>query len=411
VRTVQFASNTVSSPFVSGLAACLAGVTLLFGTGCAGLQLTTIKATQQRPSNVAIYFKVQDGAGQPLAGLTAEKFRIYEDDQLVSQYESKQTILNPEVAAVHYTLLLVDMSGSVSESGTGDALVEAVGTFTDRVEKQQKVGIYAFDGSPDLTPIVPFTDQAGSAKAGVQQLATFKPKDPSTNLNGAVVHALDELDAALGKATQPLKFGTLVVFTDGTDRANRVPAGDMEQHIKEKPFDVFAIGLGAEIQAEQLAKIGKSGTAMAADKSAITKAFDDVGVKVDARTKSYYLLSYCSPSRAGKHEVRIEAVVKNAPNDAEQTGSLRDDFDATGFAPGCDPNTPPSFDVTRGDALAPPPPPDKEKDKKVDVKAHVTIKASSPAPPHLPPPPPPSTPKPEPAPAPTPPPAQQDFTP
>ena len=181
----------------SWLLSCAAGVTLLSGAGCAGLQLTTIKATQQRPSNVAVYFKVQDAAGEPLAGLTADRFRIYEDDQLVSQYESKQTILNPEVAAVHYTLLLVDMSGSVSESGTGDALVEAVGTFTDRVEKQQRVGIYAFDGSPDLTPIVPFTDQAGSAKAGVQHLATFKPKDPSTNLNGAVVRALDELDTAL----------------------------------------------------------------------------------------------------------------------------------------------------------------------------------------------------------------------
>ena len=125
---MKLTSNTVSSPFVSGLAACLAGVTLLFGMGCAGLQLTTIKATQQRPSNVAIYFKVEDGAGQPLAGLTAEKFRIYEDDQLVSQYESKQTILNPEVAAVHYTLLLVDMSGSVSESGTGDAWKETAVT-------------------------------------------------------------------------------------------------------------------------------------------------------------------------------------------------------------------------------------------------------------------------------------------
>jgi hypothetical protein len=394
-------------PASAWVKAGLAGVTLMFGTGCAGLQLTTIKATEQRPSNVAIYFKVQDGAGEPLGGLTADRFRIYEDDQLVSQYESKQTILNPEVAAVHYTLLLVDMSGSVSESGTGDALVQAVGAFTDRVEKDQKVGIYAFDGSAELTPIVPFTDQAGNAKAGVQQLATFKPKDPSTNLNGAVVHALDELDDALGKATQPLKFGTLVVFTDGTDRANRVPAGDMEQHIREKPFDVFAIGLGAEIQPDQLARIGKSGTAMAADKTAITKAFDEVGAKVDARTKSYYLLSYCSPSRAGKHEVRIEAVVKANPNDSEQVGSLRDDFDATGFAPGCDPNTPPSFDVTRGDALAPPPP-EKDKDKKVDAKVHVTVKASSPPPPHLPPPPPANA---QPAPAPTPPPAQQDFTP
>src|SRR5262249_35231460 len=199
----------------------------------------------------------------------------------------------------------VDMSGSVSESGTGDTLVQAVGTFTDRVEKQQKVGIYAFDGSPDLTPIVPFTDQPGSAKAGVQQLATFKPKDPSTNLNGAVIKALDELDTSLGRATQPLKFGTLVVFTDGSDRANRATASDMIQHIKEKPFDVFAIGLGAEIKEDQLANVGKNGTAMAADKTAIVKAFDDIGAKVEGRTKSYYLLSYCSPSRAGKHEVRI----------------------------------------------------------------------------------------------------------
>jgi hypothetical protein len=390
---------------------------LILGTGCAGLQLTTIKATQQKPSNVAVYFKVEDSAGTPLGGLSKDSFRIYEDDQLVSQFESKQTILNPEVAAVHYTLLLVDMSGSVSESGTGDTLVQAVSTFTDRIEQQQKVGIYAFDGSPDLTPISPFSDQPGSAKAGVQVLSTFKPKDPSTNLNGAVVRALDELDTALGKATQPLKFGTLVVFTDGTDRANRVPAADMQQHIKEKPFDVFAIGLGAEIQPDQLASIGKSGTAMAADKNAVVKAFDEIGAKVDARTKSYYLLSYCSPSRAGKHEVRVEAFVKNSPNDSEQIGSLKDEFDATGFAPGCDPNAPPSFDVTRGDLLAPPPPPDKAKkaDLHVTVKASVSTTTKASSPPHLPPPPPPrADPAPPPATPPppqTPPPPAQDFTP
>lgn len=409
---------------------------LLLG-GCAGLQLTPIKTTQQRPSNVAIYFKVQKEGGEPVGGLTADKFRIYEDGQLVSQYESKQTILNPEVTAVHYTLLLVDMSGSVSQSGNGttDELVQAASAFTDHVEKQQKVAVYAFDGSPDLTPIAPFTDQPGSAKAAVQQLASFKPKDPSTNLNGAIVKALDELDTALGKAQQPLKFGTLVVFTDGTDRAGRVKQEEMEQHIKEKPFDVFAIGLGAEMKPEQLQRIGKSGTAMAADKNAIVKAFDDVGARVEARTKSYYLLSYCSPSRAGKHELRIEAVFQDAQGKSEETGSLRSDFDASGFAPGCDPNTPPAFDVTKGDALAPKPTDDdagksddgkkkkgdKDKDKDKDDKPAKPAKPARPAnasppPPKLPPPPapaqPPPPPPPEPKPA-TPPPAPppQDFNP
>jgi hypothetical protein len=387
---------------------------LASAVGCAGLQLTSIKMTQQKPSNVAVYFKVRAQGGDPVAGLTADKFRIYEDGQLVSQYESKQTILNPEVAAVHYTLLLVDMSGSVTESGTTPDLIAAVTAFTDRVEKQQKVAIYAFDGSPDLYPIVPFTDQPGSAKAGAQQLASFKPKDPSTNLNGAVVKALDELDNSLGKARQPLKFGTLVVFTDGTDHANRVSESDMRQHIREKPFDVFAIGLGAEIRPPQLEAVGKSGTALAADKNAIVKAFDDVGAKVDARTKSYYLLSYCSPARAGKHEVRIEAAVKDPDGQNEKTGSLKSDFDATGFAPGCDPNTPPTFDVTKGDELAPPLDDGKRSDKSdkdrkdarpAPAKPSVAPAARA-APAALPPPPPPAAT----APAPAPPPAQ-DFNP
>jgi hypothetical protein len=379
-----------------------------------GLHLTAIKATNSRPSNVAVYFKVETRSGEPVGGLTADRFKIFEDDNLVSQYESKQTILNPEVAAVHYTLLLVDMSGSVSESGTGETLVQAVGAFTERVEKDQKVAIYAFDGSPDLYPIVPFTDQAGNAKAGVQQLATFKPKDPSTNLNGAIVKALDELDNDLGKATQPLKFGTLVIFTDGTDRANRVPADVMRQHVVEKPFDVFAIGLGAEIQEHQLAEIGKSGTAMATDKNAIVKAFDDIGAKVDAKTKSFYLLSYCSPARAGKHELRVQAEVTQEGK-SPQTGSLESDFDATGFAPGCDPNTPPSFDVTKGDALAVHPDKDKDDDKgdkarEPHDKKDVHPKASG-SPPKLPPPPPPAAAAaPAPA-APPPPPAAAPATP
>jgi hypothetical protein len=395
---------------LSALALCA----LLASTGCAALQLTTIKMTQQKPSNVAVYFKVRMQSGEPVGGLTADKFRIYEDGQLVSQYESKQTILNPEVAAVHYTLLLVDMSGSVTESGTTPDLIQAVSAFTDRVEKQQRVAIYAFDGSPDLYPIVPFTDQPGSAKAGAQQLASFKPKDPSTNLNGAVVKALDELDNSLGKAKQPLKFGTLVVFTDGTDHANRVSESDMKQHIHEKPFDVFAIGLGAEIKQPQLEEVGKSGTALATDKTAIVKAFDDVGAKVESRTKSYYLLSYCSPARAGKHEVRIEAAIKEPDGQTEKTGSLKSEFDATGFAPGCDPSTPPTFDVTKGDELAPAPDEKKaDKDKKDAKPAPAKPTGASPPPPKLPPPPAPTAPAAPPAattPPPAPPPAQ-DFNP
>jgi hypothetical protein len=45
--------------------------------------------------------------------------------------------------------------------------------------------------------------------------------------------------------------------------------------------------------------------------------------------------------------VRVEA---STPDGAR--GSLEYQFDATGFGPNCDPNTPPNFDVHRGEGAA-----------------------------------------------------------
>jgi hypothetical protein len=368
-------------------------LSLLLVASCAsGLKVTMVKSAQTKPSNVAVYFKVQESSGDPVGGLTADQFHIYEDESLVSPLESKQTILNPEVAASHYTLLLVDMSGSVSSSGSTDKLVEAADTFSQRVGKSHKVAVFAFDGSPDIHPIVPFTESAGSAKAGVKQLATYKPADPSTNLNGAVIKGLEELDRALSQAEHPMRFGTLVVFTDGTDRAARVSADDMKKHVKDSKYDIFSIGLGSEINDDQLKDIGKDGTAKAQDKDSVVKAFDTIGQKIESSTKSYYLLSYCSPARAGKHKVRIEAVYKTKDG-AEKKGSVDSAFDAEGFAAGCDPNTPPQFDVTKGDALGPkdaPKPDDRGKPKGLPVQGGGG--ATNAAAPKLPPPPPPQAP-------------------
>jgi hypothetical protein len=210
------------------------------------------------------------------------------------------------------------------------------------------------------------------------------------------VKALDELGKALAHAEHPLKFGTLVVFSDGTDRAARVSKDDMRKAVKESSYEIFAIGLGTEMQESELKDVGKDGTAKAADKAAVEKAFDDIAARIEASTKSYYLLSYCSPSRAGKHEVKIEATWAGADGKGSKTGSLKNEFDATGFTHGCDPNTPPRFDLSKGDALAPPP--KKEDDEDEKPKAKPQAKPKSDPPPKLPPPP-------------APPPAQQDFNP
>jgi len=334
--------------------AVLAGVVLGIAGCGGGLQVARVKSDQQKPNNVWVFFTVEKGK-EPVPGIGAGDFEIYEDDQLVSKFESKQTIQNPEVAAVMYTLLLLDMSGSITESGQAGQLVDAAGQFTDRVGKTQKVGVYAFDGSEKIHPVVPFTETPGSVAGGLEGLRTFKPKDPSTNLNGAVVQGLETLKKALDADRRPLKFGTLVVFTDGTDRAARVPHKDVVDEIRKKDYEnyeIFGIGVGAELDKGELGDIGRDGTELATDRAKVTEAFGKIAGQIEAHTHRFYLLSYCTPSRNGDHKVRIVAKSKNG------SGSLEYGFSASGFGPppDCDPERKPAFtlDVDGASAAASP---------------------------------------------------------
>jgi uncharacterized protein YegL len=311
---------------------CLA----LLLSGCAALNPRLVDASVQKPSNVAVYFTVDTRQGDPVPGLTAEQFRIYEDETLVSPFESKQTILNPEVAVRHYTLLLLDMSGSVTKSGQLPALQDAVNRFTSKVAALQETAVYAFDGRTEIIQL------RGFGPAGNVNLAGFTTQDPSTNLNGAVVKAIDVLEKHLEKSPTPLRFGTLVVFTDGTDHASRVARGEMLREVNEVNFDVFVIGVGAEINEEELTAIGKSGASLSRNPAAVGQEFDRVAAKIEGYAKRFYLLSYCSPARAGQHQVTIEPFLGDG-----RSGKLSYAFNAEGFKPNCDPNKKPDFDVRR----------------------------------------------------------------
>ncbi|RLB54887.1 MAG: VWA domain-containing protein [Deltaproteobacteria bacterium] len=322
-----------------GFLGFLSSFVALIGCG-PSLDLNLVQADHQTPSNVAVFFTVDTNGGEPVAGLTAEDFRIYEDGALVSVDESKQTIINPEVAAKHYTLLLVDMSGSVTESDQVPLIEQAASQFTSTLEGYQEVAVYAFDGSEDIHPITPFTSSSGRSSAGVNRLSGFRTQDPSTNLHGAIVQATEVLNAEVAESETPLTFGTIVVFTDGTDRAARVSFSDMMSSLDDVDYDVFAVGVGNEIDEPTLAEIGFSGYVLVENAAAVNAAFEAIGEKIVGFTQRFYLLSYCSPARAGVHEVTEDAVKGEAMGDLDYT------FDAEGFGPDCNPDSPPPFDTT-----------------------------------------------------------------
>ena len=308
-------------------------------TGCYQIKMNMVDASVQKPSNVALYFSMDDKHSEPVTNVPAEQFKIYEDGKLISTYESKQTMLNQEVAIERYTLLLLDMSGSVVDSGQVPLVQEAVGAFLENIGDNEKIAIYAFDGRKDLIPIAKFGAREAALERKNELLSKYEPKDSSTNLNGAIVSAVDELEKAKEKSRVPLRFGTLVIFTDGTDRAHRVSVDDANDAISDHDLTSFVIGLGGEVDNAQMESFGKDGFVHADDKEGIVESFKKVADKINAQAMRYYLLSYCSPSRAGDHELTVEVEIEG------QKGRLKYQFNADNFKPKCDPTDAPKFKI------------------------------------------------------------------
>ena len=303
---------------------------LVLSAGCLNLDLLEGETTPE--GAVIVSFTAHGSGGAPAGGMESADFEILEDGELVSEYESQQTILNPKAQFRLVSILLLDMSGSILESGNLSALQEAAVAYVEATTQVSEVGIYRFDGRADIVSVVEVTDDLTVLRDGIESLGTVCDTDEcdaSTNLNGAVIDTLSLLDDIEDESPR-IFAGSVVVFTDGTDRASRASADDAVARVKGSDHDVYSIGLGGEVDRTFLNKIGKSGTVYAGDAGDVSAAFTEVAASVSDESTSFYSLVYCSPSRAGTHEVTIRGAW------GSMTGSLKYEFDAGGFDGSCD---------------------------------------------------------------------------
>jgi hypothetical protein len=310
------------------------------GSACSLLNRVSVEpvATSfQKPSNVAAYVAVTDGS-DPVTELQPESFKIYENEQLLTSEEAHQTLLPKELAAYHHTVLLVDMSG---EQGADETLARAVGSFVEAVRRTQPVTVFVFDGSPSLHYLADFARNPDGAAADTHALSKMGSSDASRNLNGAVQSGLKELDARLAQQRRTVKVGTLVVFTRGPDLAGRVTEADADKAIDATQDNVVAVSI-AEQAGHALDEIGKSGVVKAQSADSVGIAFEEAATKTRAVYDKYYLLAYCSPARSGTRRLTVEVAYRDVKGH-EKHGSFSQDFDATGFGPGCNPEAVPRF--------------------------------------------------------------------
>lgn len=306
-----------------------------------GLIVTIEDQFVNLPSNVSVFFRVEDEAGNGVASLTESDFTIYENGAKISEFEATRKIQpNEQVFDYHITLLL-DLSGSVLGGENLSGLKSAAKSFIDEVVPAEgsvnvqavKMEIWWFDGSENIKQLQGTSTNATTLKAAIDNISPQMSSDNSTNLYGAVIQGINIASQKLSQTRQldEIASSAVVVFTDGTDQANRNTKGQALEAVKnaDKDMSIYTIGLGQEIDEGTLRAIGKTSFVSAVNIGELLDRFKEIGDLINGKANSYYLLEYCSPKRNGSNQLTIEA------NKGALKGSSNTFFDASDFNGSC----------------------------------------------------------------------------
>jgi len=309
------------------------------------------------PAKVSLFFSVHDCEGNPVPDLVEEDFRISEDGNQVSLFESQAEIRPRSLFFRSNILLLLDVSGSMQQGDAMSSLKRAGASFvqsllaTPEARADYRIGLWAFDGRERITRVVGFTNDTSVLSTGIDTIDRYGV-DASTNLHGALLDAFPLLNSVERENQNiDIQFGVIVVFTDGTDQAGRVSQESALSTVRSavdmrggERF-VFTVGLGGEIDEDFLREAGVHGFEWASDVDQVTSAFGRIAERIEAQTQGYYLLEYCTPKRAGTHQLQLDLEVNG-----QRDTIGHEEFSAQGFGANCrvgdDPEIPPITQTT-----------------------------------------------------------------
>ena len=313
---------------------------LFVDRACAGglMQNAPTNFTQASNSFLSMAFTAQCADGTPVGGLTfspcptLSSITVLESDingQFSRTYEARHRITCIAQPAHVVSLILVDMSGSIQRGRGASQYQSYVNAYLDGMSSDVNshiAAIYAFDGSPNITRIADFGSPA-AAKTTVPNLnCATNPsicRDPSTNLNGAIVEGSALLrryitanpTAADGTSRQPY----MILVSDGTDQARYATDAAAQAAVISNGVGVFGIGIKGErrdggrgVDQVRLQTLATSGVYISTNALAVQQAFNGVSSAITTAAASSYRLDYCTAKRSGTHTLRIQLTHHNS---------------------------------------------------------------------------------------------------
>jgi hypothetical protein len=228
--------------------------------------------------------------------------------------------------------------------------------MVERVGTNRRLAIYALDGADQPATLAPFGASQDALKAAAAKIPNYKTRDPSLDLNGGYVAALRALKQATPPSNGP-RIANLVLLARSTDRAARVDLRTVAMEVKRTDIDVtrYAVAFAPDADKMKLDAFADGTFFLAPTADALRDAAGRIADAIDVRGRSFYLLSYCTPSRGGQHKLRLDVARERQtkPGHTEvDKGSLEYGFRADGFGPGCTPNVPEGWKTTDAAAKA-----------------------------------------------------------
>jgi len=298
------------------------------------------------PGKISIFFRVSDNLGNPIPGLTADQFTIYEQGRndtcfnTISTSESLARISPNSRIFSNNTLLVLDLSNSVLSNSLTElktASISFIENVLPEIESETfQMAIYWFDGENELHLLNPLSASKQELTAAIDGITEDISNDPSTDLYGAVIKATDIADNLVqaSAANEIIGAASVVMFTDGTDQASRFSESAALNAVNNANENIsfFTIGLGSEIDTDVLSEIGKTFSVFAGNEAELESTFNAISFRVSEQANSFYLFEYCTPKRDGSGTNNLAIQV----NTGNLQGAVQTSFNADGFSGGCE---------------------------------------------------------------------------
>ena len=222
---------------------------------------------------VEVYATVTDEKGEPVKGLTAGDFRVFEDGepQRISAFTAGDFPLNVALA--------LDRSFSMAGDRL-EAVKRAAHVFLDALRPDDRVLIVKIGSGFEVS------DGRSAEHARIDEIEAWG----TTPLHASIIEAVDSIEqagAARGRHA-------LLLLSDGADRYSKASAGDVLARVRRANVIIYPIAIGRERPAlfAELAALTGGRSIHARDGKGLPEAMRSIASEL----RFQYLLGY-SPSR------------------------------------------------------------------------------------------------------------------